>query len=1497
MQLACIYINKGWNARYFLVTLGVNLMVEILKSHKRLFAILVGFMMVAGQSGYLSTDIVYGATDNSKAGQDYVAANGDQPLAASEDDTPADLASSDGPEVSENEDGNALSVESEIKTGQDADVETTRGPPEGKEGTSVEEEPVPKAAAAADDLIGLPTNGLSVLAFTSDIHNSSNNTAANRLNGWLTNVAEKHTGINAMCFCGDMGAASAGESDFWTYTQQVMNVVANRGITDAVYTTGNHEFYNGNYSTTSNSVKNEYKVGEVGLNGSNYVIYCLGTTNWSGNSDNYTDAQISDLTSDLEELGNDKPIIILTHFPLHYFASSGWGGGRSTKNADKVIDTLNAAAENGKKIVVLWGHNHTVSDSNYDEVFEPGRTLTYNSNGGDKTIQFYYAAAGCMSDSEYSNSSTSGSAYVKGKGLVMTINSKDQLSFTYYDANGNDVTEGGTFTEGDPVNATALSLSKKELTVQAGSSENLTVSFTPSDTTNKKVVWTSSNPSIATVADGKVTGVSKGTATITATYADGDFGDSCEVTVTKAPGQGVLPENGKKYVILASDGYALTSEGDAVGYSNGTSGSQQYNYNGLTGEEYTVGDEVAPDRLLWTFTESEDGTGYYIQSQDGEYLNAIYEPNQSDGYDGTLKLDDTSDVWTISGKEAGDAVSAGILKSANASKSDAGDKYLTHGNGSEGTVNIFTVRSEDNATTTKFYEYDDNGTYIEDDPSTPDDPTPTEETVFKKVEQFSDGKEYLIVSSNSAGSACALTNPGGASDGANMGSTDVTVQNGDVDGDGVIDQYISAEADNIVWTAASNDSRFNLTNGNDYLEGKSGKVKIFDSQQYADRGWTYDDNQLKHSGGNNTYVVYYDNGFTSTYDSTDSKLFIYEKTKSESFTPFTLDETRFEEVNTLADGKEYIIAVTKDDGNVYAIKNNGEDYAATETLNVNGASGDDPAYILTEDKGVLWKYAASDKYFTNGEKYLYPTSSNTIRTYNGSSGRAIEYVDGKMSFSTSSSGTYYITCIDGSFATGDEESEAAEIRLFSKAGETTPDDPTPVGGTAYKLVDQFTSEKDYLIVSDNGAGSAKALTNPGGSSDGASMGRTNVTIQNGDVDGDGTADAYISAEETDIVWTAAANGAGFNLTNGGDYLEGKSGNVKIYSKQQYADRYWTYTDSQLQHVGGQNTYTVYYENGFTSSYNSTSKTIYIFEKVEAAAHTHSFEAPVYEWADDYSKVTATRVCTECNETETETVNATGEVTKPASCESKGKTTYTSEAFTNNAFEVQTETVENIDALGHKWGDWEVTKEATCTEEGEKSRTCERCDAIETEELAMADHTIVKDEAVPATCTKPGKTEGSHCSVCNKVIVEQKVIPALGHKWKHVVNKAGYLKDGVDYYQCTECKVISNKKVLTGYANYYVKSFKVKKGKKAFTATWKKQGKANQKKFNGYQIRYSTSPLMNGAKYVTAGKNSKSKKIKGLAKKTRYYVQVRTYTTHGGKKFYSQWSLPKAVKTK
>ena len=136
-----------------------------------------------------------------------------------------------------------------------------------------------------------------------------------------------------------------------------------------------------------------------------------------------------------------------------------------------------------------------------------------------------------------------------------------------------------------------------------------------------------------------------------------------------------------------------------------------------------------------------------------------------------------------------------------------------------------------------------------------------------------------------------------------------------------------------------------------------------------------------------------------------------------------------------------------------------------------------------------------------------------------------------------------------------------------------------------------------------------------------------------------------------------------------------------------------------------------------------------------------------------------------------------------------------------------------------------------------------------------------------------------------------------HTWKTVKVAAGLLKNGKQYDQCTVCGAKKNVKTLTGYATYYVKSFKVSKCKRSFTAKWKKQTKANQKKFNGYQIRYSLKSNMSGAKYAKAAKSSKSKKIKKLKKKTRYYVQVRTYTVKNGKTFYSKWSAKKSVKTK
>ena len=74
-------------------------------------------------------------------------------------------------------------------------------------------------------------------------------------------------------------------------------------------------------------------------------------------------------------------------------------------------------------------------------------------------------------------------------------------------------------------------------------------------------------------------------------------------------------------------------------------------------------------------------------------------------------------------------------------------------------------------------------------------------------------------------------------------------------------------------------------------------------------------------------------------------------------------------------------------------------------------------------------------------------------------------------------------------------------------------------------------------------------------------------------------------------------------------------------------------------------------------------------------------------------------------------------------------------------------------------------EATCTKPGKtEGKHCSVCSEVLTAqtEIPATGHTAVTDEAVKPTCTETGKTEGKHCSVCSEVLVEQKVIPATGH---------------------------------------------------------------------------------------------------------------------------------------
>lgn len=83
------------------------------------------------------------------------------------------------------------------------------------------------------------------------------------------------------------------------------------------------------------------------------------------------------------------------------------------------------------------------------------------------------------------------------------------------------------------IKVTGVKLNKSETSILVGDNETLTATVLPENATNQKVTWKSDKPEIATVdANGKVTGVAAGEATITVTTEDGAKTATCKVTVT-----------------------------------------------------------------------------------------------------------------------------------------------------------------------------------------------------------------------------------------------------------------------------------------------------------------------------------------------------------------------------------------------------------------------------------------------------------------------------------------------------------------------------------------------------------------------------------------------------------------------------------------------------------------------------------------------------------------------------------------------------------------------------------------------------------------------------------------------------------------------------------------------------------------------------------------------------------------------------------------------------
>ena len=86
----------------------------------------------------------------------------------------------------------------------------------------------------------------------------------------------------------------------------------------------------------------------------------------------------------------------------------------------------------------------------------------------------------------------------------------------------------------DPVAVTSVSLNKSSLSLKVGGTETLTATVLPSNATNKNVTWSSSDTTVATVVNGKVTAKAAGQADITVKTEDGNKTATARVTVTES---------------------------------------------------------------------------------------------------------------------------------------------------------------------------------------------------------------------------------------------------------------------------------------------------------------------------------------------------------------------------------------------------------------------------------------------------------------------------------------------------------------------------------------------------------------------------------------------------------------------------------------------------------------------------------------------------------------------------------------------------------------------------------------------------------------------------------------------------------------------------------------------------------------------------------------------------------------------------------------------------
>lgn len=301
-------------------------------------------------------------------------------------------------------------------------------------------------------------------------------------------------------------------------------------------------------------------------------VICLNTAE-GGAKEAISNTQLLWFAQTLQSAPSGYNIIILSHHPLD------WGGVCQASNAVYQYTQKGSVAYNGTTVsfanaggnvlCAVHGHVHCfkaaklnyISNSvgtEYDvyRIATPNACFARNNEyGSNGTTEYFDIEFG--EDVTYSK--TAGTA--KDTAFVVNvINPDEQMihSICYGAGYDRDIYIGEEIiaVDGIILNASSGTLAK-------GASVTLTATVSPSDASNKKVLWSTSNASIATVSGGVVTAVGVGAATITAQTEDGGFTASYDLTVN-AVSQNVLEMVGYTDGVRLSTGSG--TEKTASGY-------------------------------------------------------------------------------------------------------------------------------------------------------------------------------------------------------------------------------------------------------------------------------------------------------------------------------------------------------------------------------------------------------------------------------------------------------------------------------------------------------------------------------------------------------------------------------------------------------------------------------------------------------------------------------------------------------------------------------------------------------------------------------------------------------------------------------------------------------------------------------------------------------------------------------------------------------------------